>query len=75
ACVQRYFPPSVESQRCSGHFDDQQHVLWLRVAFAVEVVAAPQKGYYTLVDEPDLGTALELPALSGVAVNLERLFG
>jgi Uma2 family endonuclease len=36
---------------------------------------APQQGSYTLVDEPDLGTALELPGLSGVAVDLQRLFG
>ena len=36
---------------------------------------APQQGSYTLVDEPDLGTALEVSALSGVAVDLHRLFG
>ena len=35
---------------------------------------APQQGSYTLVDEPALGTALELPGLSGVAVDLQRLF-
>jgi Uma2 family endonuclease len=35
---------------------------------------APQQGSYTLVDEPDLAT-LELPALSGVVVDLRRLFG
>ena len=36
---------------------------------------APQHGSYTLVDEPDLGMALEVAALSGVAVELRRLFG
>jgi Uma2 family endonuclease len=36
---------------------------------------APQQGSYTLVDEPDLGMALELSALSGVVVDLQRLFG
>jgi Uma2 family endonuclease len=35
---------------------------------------APQHGSYTLVDEPDLGGALEVAALSGV-VELRRLFG
>jgi Uma2 family endonuclease len=36
---------------------------------------APQNGSYTLADEPDVRTALELPALSGVVVDLRRLFG
>jgi len=36
---------------------------------------APQQGSYTLVDEPDFGTALDVSALSGVAVDLHRLFG
>jgi Uma2 family endonuclease len=36
---------------------------------------APQQGSYTLVDEPDLTAALEVSALSGVAVDLHRLFG
>jgi Uma2 family endonuclease len=36
---------------------------------------APQGGSYTLVDEPDLGIALEVPGLTGVAVDLKRLFG
>ena len=36
---------------------------------------APQHGSYTLVDEPDLSTAIELPSLSGAAVELHRLFG
>ena len=36
---------------------------------------APQHGSYTLVDEPDLGTALEVSTLSGVLVDLQRLFG
>ena len=36
---------------------------------------APQQGSYMLVDEPDLGTPLELPALSGVVVDLHRVFG
>ena len=36
---------------------------------------APQQSSYTLVDEPDLGAALEISALSGVAVDLHRLFG
>lgn len=35
---------------------------------------APQRGSYTLVDEPNL-TALELPALARIAVDLQRLFG
>jgi Uma2 family endonuclease len=36
---------------------------------------APQQGSYKLLDEPDLGTALELPALSGVVIDLHRVFG
>ena len=36
---------------------------------------APKDGMYTLVDEPDLRAALELPALPGTAVDLQRLFG
>jgi len=36
---------------------------------------APEQGLYTLVDQPDLGTALEVPALSGVVADVQRLFG
>jgi len=36
---------------------------------------APQQGSYTLIDEPDLGTALEVSALAGVTVDLHRVFG
>ena len=36
---------------------------------------APRQGSYTLVDEPELHTPLEVSALSGVAVELPRLFG
>lgn len=36
---------------------------------------APQHGSYTRVDEPDIGTALEVSTLSGVALELQRLFG
>jgi len=36
---------------------------------------APQRGLYTLVDEPELGATVEVTALSGVAVDLRRLFG
>jgi Uma2 family endonuclease len=36
---------------------------------------SPQQGSYMLVDEPDLGTPIELPALSGLVVDLHRLFG
>ncbi len=36
---------------------------------------SPQSGSYTLLDEPDLGTALEVSALAGRAVDLRRLFG
>jgi len=36
---------------------------------------APQEGSYTLVDEPDLGTPVEVAALPGVSVDLCRLFG
>jgi Uma2 family endonuclease len=36
---------------------------------------APQEGAYTLVDEPDLGTALDMAALPGIAVDLRELFG
>jgi Uma2 family endonuclease len=35
----------------------------------------PQHGSYSLVDEPDLGAALEISALAGMAVDLQRLFG
>ncbi len=35
----------------------------------------PQQGSYTLVDEPDLSAELDVSALSGVAVDLRRLFG
>ena len=34
---------------------------------------APQHGSYTVVDEPDLGIALEVSALPGVAFDLRRL--
>ena len=36
---------------------------------------APQHGLYTQVDEPDLGEPLEVSALPGNAVALQRLFG
>jgi len=36
---------------------------------------APQHGSFTLVDEPDLRSALEISTLSGMAVDLQRLFG
>lgn len=36
---------------------------------------APQQGSYTLVDEPELGTPLELSTLSGIVVDLRRVFG
>jgi Uma2 family endonuclease len=35
---------------------------------------APQQGAYTLVDEPDLRSTLEVAALPGVSVDLQRLF-
>ena len=36
---------------------------------------APQQGEYTLIDEPDLGSALGVAALPGIAVDLHDLFG
>lgn len=36
---------------------------------------APQNGAYTLTDEPDLRTPVEVSALPGVVVDLGRLFG
>jgi Uma2 family endonuclease len=36
---------------------------------------APRQGSYTQVDEPDLEAPLEVSALSGVVVELQRLFG
>ena len=36
---------------------------------------APQHGAYTLTDEPDLRTPLEVSALPGVPFDLARLFG
>ena len=36
---------------------------------------APQNGSYALADEPDVRTPIELPGLSGVAVDLRRMFG
>jgi Uma2 family endonuclease len=36
---------------------------------------APEHRSYTLVDEPDLEVALEVSALPGLAVDLQRLFG
>ena len=36
---------------------------------------APRQGSYTQVDEPDLKAPLEVSALSGVVVELQRLFG
>jgi hypothetical protein len=36
---------------------------------------SPERGSYTLVDEPDLGTALDVSALSGTTVHVHRLFG
>jgi hypothetical protein len=41
----------------------------------VDPEARVELGSYTLVDEPDLDTALEVSALSGIAVDLNRLFG
>jgi Uma2 family endonuclease len=35
----------------------------------------PQQGSYTLVDEPDLGTPIDLAALPGVTVDLKLIFG
>ena len=35
----------------------------------------PSNGSFTLVDEPDLGTALDVAALPGVAVHVQRVFG
>jgi hypothetical protein len=34
-----------------------------------------QQSSNRLVDEPDVGVALEWPGLSGVTVDLRRLFG
>ena len=36
---------------------------------------APEQDAYSLVDEPDLESALEVSALPGVTVGLQRLFG
>ncbi len=36
---------------------------------------APSHGSFTLVDEPDLGTALDVATLPGVAVDVRRVFG
>jgi Uma2 family endonuclease len=36
---------------------------------------APQEGVYMQIDEPDLDLPLEIPALPGVAIDLQRLFG
>jgi hypothetical protein len=36
---------------------------------------APQHGSYALVDEPALDVALEVSALAGVTVDLDRLYG
>ncbi len=36
---------------------------------------SPQRGAYALVDEPELGSALEVAAFPGVAIDLRRLFG
>jgi hypothetical protein len=36
---------------------------------------SPEQGAYSLVDEPDLHADLGVPALEGVAVALQRLFG
>lgn len=35
---------------------------------------APQQGGYTLVDEPDLDSALEVSALPAITIDLRRLF-
>jgi hypothetical protein len=35
---------------------------------------APVQGNYTLVDEPDLGVPVEVPALSGVAIEFPQLW-
>jgi Uma2 family endonuclease len=35
----------------------------------------PEQGRYTLVDEPNLGAAIEVSALPGVMIDLRRLFG
>ncbi len=36
---------------------------------------APQQASYTLIDEPDIRVALEVPGLSGVVVDVQRVFG
>lgn len=36
---------------------------------------APQRGFYTLVDEPDPRAGLEISALPPIVVDLRRLFG
>jgi Uma2 family endonuclease len=36
---------------------------------------APQQGSYTQVDEPNLGVPLEVSELSGVAIELQQIFG
>jgi Uma2 family endonuclease len=36
---------------------------------------APQQGSYTIIDEPELGSALEVSTLSGIVVDVHRVFG
>ena len=36
---------------------------------------APQKGSYALIDQPDLGTPLEIAALPGIRFDVHGLFG
>jgi Uma2 family endonuclease len=77
----------IEVAHTSLHFDRDTKIplyagngiaeVWLVDLRARRLVRhrAPQQGLYTLVDQPDLSLALEVSALSGVAVDLQRLFG
>jgi Uma2 family endonuclease len=50
---------------------------WLVDLHGMRLVShrSPQDGAYAITDEPDLGTPVEIAALSGVTVNLKPLFG
>jgi hypothetical protein len=61
--------------RLSEHSEPQPDLALLRRREDFYSERHPRPADVLLVDEPDLGAALEVSALSGVAVELQRLFG
>jgi Uma2 family endonuclease len=77
----------IEVSATSLHFDREAKIplyarhgipeVWLVDLGGTRLVRyrALHQGSYTLVDEPDLGIALEISALAGATIRLQDLFG